>query len=271
MLNKAQSVKDKLKKISMDKKVEFNSSLRLFMYDRFIERLSISDYNENFILKGGFYLSSLFGIDNRNTMDIDLALKRVKLDKDVLLVIIQDIISIDLKDNITFNIVNIDTIRDEDEYGGLRVTIDFNLENIKDSFHIDVAAGDLKYNIPIQYGYKSIFSNDVYNLFAYSIEMVLVEKIETILTRLDDNSRMKDFYDIYLIYNSSEVNYSLFNDLFNKTLKIKNFNKNINECISIIENSNILESRWKSYSKKNSFAKNIEFIDIINIIKKILI
>lgn len=102
--NTAQSIKDKLKKISKEKNVDFNTIMRFYMYDRFIERLSKSKYKDNFILKGGFYLSRLFGIDNRSTMDIDTAIRKVKLNEKNIIEMITEVINIDVYDNVKFKI-----------------------------------------------------------------------------------------------------------------------------------------------------------------------
>ncbi len=123
MSNSAQAVKDKLKNISREKNVDFNFVMRFYMYDRFIERLSKSKYNDNFILKGDFYLSKLFGLDNRSTMDIDTAIRKTEFTEENLIKMINEIINIDVGDNVTFKIEKSEPIRDDDEYGGLRITI----------------------------------------------------------------------------------------------------------------------------------------------------
>lgn len=193
-------LKDKLKIISKDKNVDFNTLLRLYMYDRFIERLSISNYKDNFILKGGFYLTTLFGIENRTTMDIDTAFKNAKFNEETIIKMICDIISIKINDNVNFNFLGITSIRDEDEYGGFRVSIQVELENIKELFHIDIAIGDPITPKEIRYKYKPILGKKYIDLWAYNIETILAEKIETILSRAELNGRMRDFYDVYLIY-----------------------------------------------------------------------
>ena len=176
MSNSAQAIKDKLKNISKAKNVDFNSVMRFYIYDRFIERLSKSKYKDKFILKGGFYLSSLLGIDNRSTVDIDTAIRKAKFTEENIIKMITEIINVDVNDNVKFKIEKIDSIRDEDEYGGLRVTIDFNLENIKDKFHIDIATGDPIYPGPDDFNYESLLGDEVYKVLTYNLEMVLAEK-----------------------------------------------------------------------------------------------
>lgn len=265
MSNSAQAVKDKLKNISKDKNVDFNSVMRFYMYDRFIERLSKSKYKDNFILKGGFYLSKLFGLDNRSTMDIDTAIRKTKFTEDNVIKMITEIINIDINDNVKFEIEKREFIRDEDEYGGLRITINFMLENMKDSFHIDIATGDPIHPGPDDYKYESLIGNEVYKVWSYNLETVLAEKIETILGKLEISSRMKDYYDIYLIhkFKFNKINKTKFSGAVEKTFKKRNFNTDLITSLKVVKDSKILKDKWTSYSRKNSYAKNIEFDETI--------
>ena len=272
MKTNAQAVKDRLKNIVKEKNIEFNTVMRFYMYDRFIERLSISNYKNNFILKGGFYLSTLFGIENRGTMDIDAEINKINLDKEIILKIIEEIIEIDLEDNVTYKINRIASIRDEDEYGGLRITIDFNLENIHDSFHIDVATGEPIYPRPKDYGYKSIISGRTYKVWAYSIETVLAEKIDTICSKLGTSSRAKDYYDIYLINKVyfDKINKETFRKAAAKTFKNRNFNSDLVKCLDILKNNSTLKQNWNAYSRKNNYAKEIEYEDTIKCLEEFI-
>lgn len=261
MNNSAQSVKDKLKNISREKNVDFNSIMRFYMYDRFIERLAKSKYKDNFILKGGFYLSKLFGLDNRSTMDIDTAINKTMFTEENVIKKITEIINIDVDDSVKFKIEKKELIRDEDEYGGLRITINFTLENMKDSFHIDIATGDPIYPCPINYKYESLIGNEVYQVWSYNLETVLAEKIETILSKLEASSRMKDYYDIYLIhkFKFNKINKNEFRGAVEKTFEKREFNADLIASLNIVKNSKILKDKWASYSRKNSYAKNLEF------------
>lgn len=261
MSNSAQAVKDKLRNISREKNVDFNSVMRAYMYDRFIERLSKSKYKDNFILKGGFYLSKLFGLDNRSTMDIDTAIRKTKFTEENIIKMITEIINIDVDDNVKFRIEKIEPIRDEDEYGGLRITINFTLENMRDSFHVDIATGDPINSGPDNYKYESLIGNEVYKVWSYNLETVLAEKIETILSKLEASSRMKDYYDIYLIhkFKFNKINKTKFKDAVEKTFKKRKFNADLIASLKVVKDSKILRDKWISYSRKNSYAKNLEF------------
>lgn len=261
MNNSAQRVKDKLRNISKEKNVDFNSVMRFYMYDRFIARLSKSKYKDNFILKGGFFLSNLFGIDNRSTMDIDTAIRKAEFNKENIIKMLEEIINIDIEDNVKFEINKTEPIREEDEYGGLRVTINFMLENIRDRFHVDIATGDPIYPGPDDYKYESLIDDEVYKVWSYNLETVLAEKIETILSKLENSSRMKDYYDIYLIYKFkfNKINKTKFRKAVEKTFKKREFDADLNANLSIIKDSKVLQDKWTSYSRKNSYARNIEF------------
>lgn len=272
MNNNAQSIKDKLKTIAKQRNVDFNLVMRFYMYDRFMERLVTSKYKNNFILKGGFYLSKLFGIDNRNTIDIDTAIQNTELDKENIKNIINEILNIDTNDNVIFLLEEITPIREEDEYGGLRVTVIFKLDNIKDKFHIDIATGDPIYPGPKYYNYQTLINNKEYEVLTYSIETILAEKIETILSKLEKSSRMKDYYDIYMIYKFEfeRINKNNLKIAIEKTFKKRNFNQNPIKNIEIIKSSEILKIKWKSYTLKNKYAKNIDFNETIKCLEQFI-
>ena len=272
MSNSAQSVKDKLKNISREKNVDFNSVMRFYMYDRFVERLSKSKYKDNFILKGGFYLSKLFGLDNRSTMDIDTAIRKTEFTEENLIVMINEIISIDVGDNIKFKIEKTELIREEDEYGGLRITINFMLENIKDKFHIDLATGDPIYPRPDNYKYESLIGDEIYKVWSYNLETILAEKIETILSKLETSSRMKDYYDIYLIYKFKfdTISKEKFRGSVEKTFKKRKFDADLMTNLSIVKESKVLRERWLSYSRKKSYARDVEFEETLECLEKLI-
>ena len=265
MSNSIQAVKDKLRNISREKNIDFNSVMIFYMYDRFVERLSKSKYKDNFILKGGFYLSKLFGLDNRSTMDIDTAIRKTNLSLENVIKMITEIINIDVDDNVKFEIQKTESIRDEDEYGGLRITIKFTLENMKDSFHIDIATGDPIHPGPDDYKYESLIGNEIYKVWSYNLETILAEKIETILSKLEASSRMKDYYDIYLIhrFKFNKINKTKFRGAVEKTFEKREFNADLIASLNVVKDSKILRDKWVSYSRKNSYARNLEFDETI--------
>lgn len=265
-------LKDKLKNISKAKKVDFNTLLRFYMYDRFIERLSVSEYKDNFILKGGFYLCTLFGVENRTTMDIDTAFRNSNFNEETIVKIIKEIVSIEIEDNAKLSFLGISPIRDEDVYGGFRADIQIEIDNIKEKFHIDIATGDPITPKEINYKYKPILGDSYVKLWAYNIETVLAEKIETILSRVELNGRMRDFYDIYLIYTKdwSNVNLEYFRKAIEKTFLKREYFGDPLLTLDLIMDSNILKERWKNYQKRYEYASNIDFSEILICLEKII-
>ena len=265
-------LKDKLKNISKDKDVDFNTLLRLYMYDRFIERLSVSKHKDNFILKGGFYLSTLFGVENRTTMDIDTDFRNAKFNEKTIVKMIKEITSIDINDNAKLNYLGIAPIRDEDEYGGFRVGIQVELENIKEIFHINIATGDPITPKEIKYKYKPILGEEYVDLWAYNIETVLAEKIETILSRAELNGRMRDFYDVYLIYTKDfkNINVDYFRKAIEKMFSKREYVGNPLVTMDLLKDSKMLRTRWRIYQRKYDYAQDINFNDILDCIEKII-
>lgn len=258
-------LKDLIRKKAKEKQVNINMILRLYMYDRFVERLSVSKYKDNFILKGGFYLSTLFGIENRATMDIDMSLSRTTFSEENILKMLNEIFSIDLEDDAELTIANVSPIKEEDEYGGYRVTTTVKINNIRESFHIDIATGDPITPKEIIYNYLPILEDKSIKIWAYNIETVLAEKIETIFNRMETNTRTRDYYDIYLIFKmySNQINYDHLRKAIEETFKKRKYNNDPNIALSHVKKSEILKDRWINYSSKNLYAKEIEYNDVI--------
>lgn len=259
-------LKDKLRSIFKEKNVDFNTLLRLYMYDRFLERLSKSKYRDNFVLKGEFYLSTLFRVENRAAMDIDTTFRNASFDEETIIKMINEIVSIKIDDNAKLSYLGIEPIRDEDEYGGFRITIQVEYETMKQSFHIDIATGDPITPKEIRYKYLPLLGDYYVDLYAYNMETILAEKIETMLNRLELNGRTRDFYDIYLIYKKEwqNINIDHFRKAIDKTFTKRKYNGNPFEAIDIIRNSEILKERWNKYQRNFSYAEGIEFEDIMN-------
>lgn len=265
-------VKDKLKNISVKQNLDFNTLLRLHMYDRFIERLSVSEYRDNFILKGGFYLSTLFGLESRSTKDIDTAIKDANFTKENVEKMIKSIISIDINDGALISFIEIVNIRKDDQYGGFRVILNVKLDTIRENFQIDIATGDPITPNPIIYKYHPILGDSYINVWSYNIETVIAEKLETILRRAEANSRIRDYYDLYLIYTKGwhAVNIDDLRKAVDKTFEKRNYTGNIEKTIAILNDSKIIKNKWDSYKKKYNYAKDINYDQIIKCIMEIV-
>jgi predicted nucleotidyltransferase component of viral defense system len=193
------SLQARINNLSKEMNVHANVLLVSFFFDEFISRLAKSIYADKFVFKGGFYLATLLGIKNRYTADIDFLLRKETMDENRLRKIFSDIIETDADDSITFEIADISPIRDEDAYGGFSIFLIGRLENVRQSFHVDVAMGDPITPSDIEYTYQSVISNETIAFRAYNLETIIAEKLQTIFSRGLLNSRCKDYYDIYII------------------------------------------------------------------------
>jgi len=265
------SIKDKLKNKSKEKGIDYNVLMLLHVYDRLIARLSKSEYKNNFILKGGFYLSSILGIDNRTTKDIDTLLKGADLNETQLRKMISSIISIDLEDNIFFEIDNIVQIKKQDEYNGYRVNLKYKFGNEINIIQIDVATGDTIYPRAIKYKYKDMLTDEEFNVLAYNLETILAEKIETILRLGETSSRMKDYYDVYIIDKlmKDSINTKVLKEACKRTFKARGLDiSKIN--IDNLKDSEILKKRWKAYVEDNEYAKEISYKTTVEVLEILL-
>ena len=265
-------VKDKLKNIATKRNLDFNTLLRLYLYDRFIERLAVSKYRDNFILKGGFYLSTLFGLESRFTKDIDTAIKDANFTKKNVEKMIKSIIAIDINDGALISFIEIGNIREEDQYGGFRAILNVKVDTIRENFQIDIATGDPITPKPIVYKYCPILGDSYVDVWSYNIETVIAEKLETILRRAEANSRIRDYYDLYLIYTKG-WNHVKIGDLrkaVDKTFEKRNYTGDIEEAITILKNSEIIKNRWNLYKKKYEYANDIDYEEIMKCVEEII-
>ena len=265
-------VKDKLKNIAIKRNIDFNTLLRLYMYDRFIERLAVSKYRDNFILKGGFYLSTLFGLESRFTKDIDTAIKDANFTKENIEKMIKSIIAIDINDGALISFIEIGNIREEDQYGGFRAVLNVKVDTIRENFQIDIATGDPITPKPIVYKYHPILGESFVNVWSYNIETVIAEKLETILRRAEANSRIRDYYDLYLIYTKgwNDVKINDLRKAIDKTFEKRNYTGNIEEAIAILKDSEIIKNRWNLYKKKYEYANDIDYEEIMKCVEEII-
>lgn len=248
---------------------------QMFFFEHVLMRLEKSKYRDNIILKGGVLLSSIIGSDMRTTKDIDATLRSIPLNEQSIREIFEEILSIDINDNVKFKIENIKDIRLEDEYGGYRINVFGEFDNLKTHFFIEITTGDIITPREIRYKYNSIFGDKKINIMAYTIETIVAEKFESIISKNITTTRAKDFYDIYIIMNNyiNDLNKNTLIKAIERTFKHRNTNYNIKyiyEVFEVIKDSVILKELFDNYSKKLNYAKNVKYSDTINAIQEII-
>ena len=272
MIKNKDSLKAKASNLAIQTNIPNKYIIQNFMFEALLKRISNSNYKDKFIIKGGLLLSSIFGVNLRSTMDLDTTIKGLPLNKSTITKVITEIINIDLKDNITFEIENIKDIREEELYSGFEVNLKADFEGLKTNLMIDITTGDIITYKEVEFKYNTLFDNDIINIMTYNYETIIAEKFETIISRNIDNTRMKDYYDLYMFVNLK------WNDINKETLRkaIINTSKNretlshienANDYINLIEDDSELKLLWNNYQKNYEYAKDISFEDTIKSIK----
>lgn len=266
-------IKEKAKDIEKTYNLNHYEILQRYMFERILERISVSKYQDNFILKGGLLLSVMFGIDNRTTKDMDTTITGIDVSKEKMIKVLNQILSIKLDDGVRFDVIDITDIREEDEYGGNKYHIVGRKDNLKVNLEIDISTGDkvtpreLKFNYPLLFEDKTILIN------SYNIETILSEKIETILRRGKFNSRMKDFYDVYFFLNNlkNQIDTKILKEAVKNTFTKRDSFEYLNDYEKIIlsiKNSERIKKIWQTYSNKYKYANTISIDTILDLLLK---
>lgn len=273
-MSKAMSLKAKIRNIAKQKNIPAQVILQNYMFERLLIRLSISEYKEKFVLKGGMLVAAIVGLDNRATMDMDTTLKNLPLTPNTIRCALEEICAINSYDNIVFEINTISPIREDDIYGGYRVMLNAKFDTLLTPLSIDISTGDAITPHAVQYNFYEIFDDEKsYNLWAYNIETVLAEKVETILRRSVFNTRPRDFYDIYILTTTQKFNKAVFSEALQATANHRGTTQQITDISSIlhnIEESPELRTMWNKYRKQFAYASDIEYEQIIIVLKTLI-
>ena len=275
MINNAMQLKAKIKNFAKEKNLDSETVFQEYVLERFIDRISKSKYKNDFILKGGMLISSMVGVDLRSTLDIDTTIKGFEFTLDKLNEVLNEIIETDIGDMFTFKILMNKKIMEEKEYHGYSVTLEANFDTISQKFKIDISTGDIITPNEVKYDIKQILSDDKIEILAYNIETVLSEKVHSIIINNTQNSRARDYYDIYILekLKKKEINNNILKEAIINKFKERGNEKNINNIyqeINKLSNNSDLKDHWKNYREKFTYAKDIEFEDTIKSLKNIV-
>ena len=271
MIKTSRQLKDLVRNMAKGDSGKSQLLSRNYAMERFLERVALSEYRDNFILKGGMLVSAMVGLDKRATMDIDTTIRNFPLDTDTAKRIVEEIAAVEVGDNIRFEIKDIGTIMDEAEYGGVRISLDAYLDMMKMPLKIDISTGDVITPAEITYRYKLMFEDRHIDLWAYTLETVLAEKIEAVLTRTVTNTRLRDFYDLYILQNTGmEISGQILAAALLATCRKRGSESLLPEyrrILSKVEASTDMQTQWENYQKKNSYAAGIAWETVMNAIR----
>ena len=268
-----------LKAIIKNKAAEKHISAQLvmqnYMLERLLERISLSPYKSSFIIKGGFLVSALVGLDNRATMDLDTTIKGFALTHEAIRVIFDEICAIQIDDNVQFEVVGVSDIRETDDYPGIRVALKANYLPISVPLTVDVTTGDMITPREIEYNFPLVFDDRVINIVSYNVETVMAEKLETVLSRSIVNTRPRDYYDIHILYTlrCNECNIETLHQALVRTVQKRGSSTILTDYPAILKDireSDMLRKQWEKYAHEYDYARDIKFTDICNTIQAIM-
>jgi predicted nucleotidyltransferase component of viral defense system len=272
---RADSLKAKIRNLGIIKRIPAQVILQNYMFERLLLRLSLSEYKDKFVLKGGLLVASIIGLDNRATMDMDTTLRNLPLTPDSIRTALHEICSIGTGDEITFAIQSITPIRDDDEYGGYRVMLSAKFDTILTPLSIDVSTGDVITPHAASHTFTGLFDEGLsFDLWAYNIETILAEKVETILRRSVFSTRPRDFYDMYILCTTQRYDKGLFLNALSATSSHRGTLEQISDIpplIRMINDSKALRDLWDAYRKQFPYAAQITYEMVIDVLSALLV
>ena len=270
-----EQIKGRIKSVAKQNNADARTLMRIYMMERFLERLAQSEYRDNFIIKGGILVTAMIGVAHRSTMDIDTSMKNLNLSAEDALRVVNQVKDIDLDDGVSFEVKDVSNIMDEMEYPGIRVTMNANVGRLITPLKIDISTGDVITPRAIEFNYDLLLEDRSISLWSYNLETILAEKLQTVLARGILNTRMRDFYDIRILLDTYEdkVNKAVLKDAFAATCKKRGTDRlqeQAEEIIKIIEANEQLQVLWRAYEKKYSYAADIDYASVISGVRKLM-
>lgn len=270
-----EQIKGRIKSVAKQNNADARTLMRIYMMERFLERLTQSEYRDNFIIKGGILVTAMIGVAHRSTMDIDTSMKNLNLSAEDALRVVNQVKDIDLDDGVSFEVKDVSNIMDEMEYPGIRVTMNANVGRLITPLKIDISTGDVITPRAIEFNYDLLLEDRSIKLWSYNLETILAEKLQTVLARGILNTRMRDFYDIRMLVDTYEdkVNKAVLKDAFAATCKKRgtdNLQEQAEEIVKIIEADEQIQVLWRAYQKKYSYAADIDYASVIRGVRKMM-
>ena len=276
MMKSAKAVKAKIKNKAGGSSDKSQIMLRIYLMERLLERVSLSKYRDNFVLKGGLLVSSLVGVDMRSTMDVDTTVKSLPMNKKSVQKILEEIMAIEVEDGVSFRISKVQDIMEGHEYEGFRFMIECSMDRLKQTIKIDISTGDEITPGAIEYKLPLIIEDRTIELWAYNLETLLAEKLETIMVRAEANTRMRDFYDIHVLLEQDAVTIdrdtmkAAFYATCNKRGSIELIGA-IDDVINKITDDETMRQLWNNYRKTNYYVGALEWEEVIGSARKLRI
>lgn len=274
MIQSSRQLKDLIRNMSKDKKTEAHILMRNYMMERFLERISLSDYRTRFILKGGMLVAAMVGLDARSTMDMDATIKGADLSVDAVENIMAEILSVKIEDGVTFQVKRIAEIMEESEYPGVRVSMESYFDGVRTPIKLDISTGDVITPREVSYRFRLMFEQREISVMAYNLETVLAEKLETIIARDTTNTRMRDFYDVHILIalHGDNLNTIDLRQALRATAQTRGSLALLAEAPAIfddVEQSSEMIKLWSNYQRTFSYAEDISWPQVMAGVRKL--
>ena len=274
MIKTARQLKDLIRNLSREKSADAQLLMRNYMMERFLERISLSEYRDKFILKGGMLVAAMVGLDARSTMDLDATVKGANVNVEEIENLISAIVSVPIDDGVKFQLKSISEIMDEAEYPGIWVSMTTTFDGVVTPLKIDISTGDAITPREVRYSFKLMLEDRSIDIWAYNLETVLAEKLETIITRTTTNTRMRDFYDIYILdqLHGNTLNRQTLHDALRATVHKRGTEQHLAEAVDVlneVESSPVMQKLWESYRRKFSYAADLEWSIIMGAVRSL--
>ena len=274
-MKNAMQLKAIIKNLAKEKHISAQLVMQNFMLERLLERISVSEYQQNFILKGGFLIAAMVGLDTRATMDMDATIKGLPVNEKTVRKMFEEICKVELDDDVTFSFRNIGEIREGDEYTGYRVSLSANYPPMAVPLKLDITTGDKITPKEIEYQFKLLLEDRSISVLAYNLETIMAEKLETVISRGDQNTRPRDYYDIYILakLQYANIEYNSLKAALNATAQKRGSSevlKSYHKIMEVVRNSEIMQKQWKNYQKDFEYAMDIIFEDVCDAVVQIM-
>ena len=269
-----EQLKGSIRSMAAKKNLRAQEVLQMFLFERILERLAASKYQNNFILKGGLLISSMIGISERTTMDMDTTVRGIQMEEDEIVATVKVILAIDVGDGITFEYEGIEPIREEDAYNNFRVHLRAKYGKIDSPMKIDVTTGDVITPAAIQYDFPMLFEEKTVPVMAYTLETVLAEKYETIIRRNIGTTRARDYDDLHTLYRSrkQEVRPEILKAAVLHTAQKRDSVEDIldwKDILQEIREEPNLYRLWDNYVAENKYIGELAFHEVLDTVEDV--
>lgn len=268
MIKTSKQLKDLIRNLSKKNAADAQILMRNYMMERFLERISLSEYRDHFVLKGGMLVAAMVGLDTRSTMDMDATVKGFPVNEASVKDMVEKILAVPVNDGVSFRVKRVQSIMDEADYPGVRVSMETTFDGVITPLKVDISTGDVITPKEVRYRFKLMLEERSIEVWAYNLETVLAEKLESIIYRGITNTRMRDFYDVYILSQmyADQLSAAVFHEALVATSRKRGHLEQLEDAVNVfdeVEQDTRMENLWCSYQKNFSYAADYSWHSVV--------